>query len=151
MLTNISPLVRALLARGLSVDAEARGGSMLPMLLPGVKVRIAPCNAAEMRRGDIVVFVRGDAYVAHRVLRNTGSSLLCHGDGVAIADGYVPYANVVGRVVKARVAKRFMLSTCNFAARSYGAAVVMCQPWFGRIVSRCVGFALSAKRFILKH
>lgn len=91
------------LARGESVCLRVHGGSMLPWLREGQKVRVVPAAGRRIRRGDVVLFRRApDRPVLHRVVasRRNGDGVFhaCLGDAEDGAPEWVSEADVLGVV-----------------------------------------------------
>jgi len=88
----------ALLREGRSVRMRLGGYSMFPLMLPGDVGTIVPVPIHDLREGDVVVFDRGDKWVAHRLIaiRESGgdTALVTQGDSLPSpdrpfgADGY---------------------------------------------------------------
>jgi len=78
------------------------GHSMLPLLQNGDQVVVAH-GWASGRRGDVVVFRRGDALVVHRVLRmyngNSEPMVITKGDNLSYFDAPLGANDIVGRVL----------------------------------------------------
>ena len=149
----IKQLVIARLSEGRMVDIVASGVSMVPMLLPGKKLRVSKCNPSELRRGDIALFDRGgDALIAHRVVANDGASVVFRGDSTLEEDGRIDYANVIGKVVGASILGR-MFSICWWWGRLYGRAVLALSPmsyWINYLLARCVVILIRIKNIFRK-
>jgi hypothetical protein len=92
-----------LLQRGKSLRFRARGASMQPLVRDGDCLLVQPVQAGRVRVADVVLCSRGpDHIVVHRVLRRRhgldGYDFLVQGDQVAQPDGWIPQAQVYGRV-----------------------------------------------------
>jgi signal peptidase I len=78
------------------------GSSMLPSLWPGDILEIHRVAAADISKGDIVVFAREDHLIVHRVLRMTrvGEHLTIstRGDRSARVDAPISDTELLGRV-----------------------------------------------------
>lgn len=114
MTTANRPIVFAALASMAAespIELVVRGTSMAPLLREGVRVQIA--RAARYHPGEILVFRNsvGDL-VAHRLLgtrRSRGElRFVLRGDAAPAADGLVPLAAIVGRVVGGEVPRRLV-------------------------------------------
>ena len=60
--------IMPILESGQTVELRILSGSMLPVLPLDALVTIAPIDGRKLRRGDIIVYVRDDVFVAHRLL-----------------------------------------------------------------------------------
>ena len=78
-------------------------GSMEPEIPVWSVAFVEPCDPAEIEDADIIAFMSGGSVVMHRVLGNhrVEGYMTTKGDANAQEDlGDVPYANVIGKVVK---------------------------------------------------
>jgi signal peptidase I len=96
-------VVSDLLARGHSVRFRAKGSSMTPTIREGEAITVAPVRPAEIRRGDVVLYLVGQSVTAHRVVsvkREPGGALLfvTRGDASASCDEPVGEAALLGIV-----------------------------------------------------
>lgn len=123
----LKTILKDRLNKGVTVDAKAGGVSMIPMLLPGMLLRVEPCDVSRLEVGDIALFDRGDMLIAHRVLDGNGRETLFRGDSVMVEDGYVENERVVGLVVGV-VVGRVVFSLRWFGARLYGKSVIALSP-----------------------
>jgi hypothetical protein len=98
----VSRLVRGQLAPGERIVLSVRSGSMVPLMPVGARIIVEPTTGDRCGVGDIVVFVRGQRLVAHRLLLTwpVGADrwFLERGDGVSTA-GLLPEREILGRVV----------------------------------------------------
>jgi hypothetical protein len=83
-----------------------QGGSMLPTLPPGSRLRLA-CGATEPAVGEVVAALQEGRLVIHRLVRidrdAAGETLyLCRGDANPAADPPVTRAEIVGVVRESR-------------------------------------------------
>lgn len=99
-------LTRVLLAEGNEVPVHTSGFSMGPTIRGGETVVVRAAAETEIRFGDVVVFDRDHAWVCHRVVGvrrgPAGRVFVTKGDPAPGADAPVPFAAVLGRVVRAR-------------------------------------------------
>lgn len=92
-------VLRDTLSRGESVLFRVRGVSMLPWLREGQKVRVTPLGGRPLRRGDIVLFWRGENEpILHRVAAVREDSVDCRGDSGYGKPEHVRLEQVTGRV-----------------------------------------------------
>jgi signal peptidase I len=78
------------------------GRSMLPTLWPGDTVLVEPVSRERVSAGEIVMFRRGDRFVAHRVVVAAGegkSGMITQGDGLPAPDPPVSASEFVGKVM----------------------------------------------------
>lgn len=61
-------VLRPLLAQGLSVRFQARGGSMSPVIRDGEIVEVIPTNVSELRKDDIVLTKNEHGFRLHRIV-----------------------------------------------------------------------------------
>jgi hypothetical protein len=80
----------ALLREGRSVRMRLGGYSMWPSMLPGDVGTIVPEPIQDLHQGNVVVFDRGDKWVAHRLVAidksPTGIVLTTQGDSIPYPD-----------------------------------------------------------------
>jgi signal peptidase len=93
-------LLRAVLARNVPFRFRARGSSMYPFIRDGDRVTVFPIAGAGFQPGDVVAFVENGAgrLVVHRIIADSSGVFLMQGDNNPAPDGWVPLANVLGRV-----------------------------------------------------
>jgi hypothetical protein len=85
------------------------GTSMNPVLKPGDRLQVIPCDRQEIRRGDVVVFILpgGDSKIVHRVISINSDGIRTRGDNCNHEDDWVLRRdNILGRVVSAQRGKR---------------------------------------------
>jgi len=61
-------IARPLLAQGLRVRFQARGGSMSPAIRDGEVVEVIPTNVTELHKGDIVLARAEHGFRLHRIV-----------------------------------------------------------------------------------
>jgi hypothetical protein len=107
-----------------------RGESMRPLFRPGDRVRIAPCRADEVRRGDVILFVPPgrDERVVHRVVSAGPQGIRTQGDANPREDEWsIRQEHIAGRAVAVERGGRVvpvaggragrLLAACIHAAR----------------------------------
>ena len=94
----IAQATQALAAFG-QLKLRLTGTSMLPALRPGDVVEFHSFQPSEAATGEIVLFRRDGALVAHRVVGCTADSLITQGDSLGALDEAVAHADVLGRGV----------------------------------------------------
>ena len=94
-----SPAAKALRA-GCTLELDARGGSMWPLLRTGDRLTVEPATASSLRRGDIAVVARGHGLVAHRVVAT--DPIVTRGDRLPADDGPADDEALIGRVRSVR-------------------------------------------------
>ena len=96
-------LGRALLAEGKEIRMRMGGHSMFPFLLPGDVASIVSVPFSNLCVGDVVVFDRGDRWVAHRLIRIEGTDkgvrYITQGDSCLRADRSFGQEHLMGRVI----------------------------------------------------
>lgn len=95
----------ALLHEALSREGRFRwrlhGSSMQPTFPVDCEIEIAPLPAAGPRLGDVLVFMSGDALIAHRLVRRTDTHWITQGDGRLAPDPPLRPEQVLGQVAAA--------------------------------------------------
>ncbi|MGB9512434.1 MAG: C25 family cysteine peptidase [Candidatus Acidiferrum sp.] len=99
-------LCAALLRRGHAVQFRANGQSMTPNLLDGDDVVVAPANAADLRRGDVVLAQNADGLRVHRLHSFDSSSGLAELRSDTALDFDPPASRVFGKVVASQRGSR---------------------------------------------
>lgn len=130
----------ALRGRG-HLRLRVHGESMLPSLWPGDVVEIEGCSPEDVRPGEIVLALREDRLVLHRLVAPcTPNGFLLRGDSVPGSDLFPPEA-LLGRLVS-RTDERRAISASAL------------HPGFGAKWSRALGILLCycglARRLALK-
>lgn len=74
--------VMEFLEQGESATIMVSGRSMSPTFKDGVdRITISPFNPDELKKGDVVLFNRGDTICVHRIIKRKGDRLVIRGDG----------------------------------------------------------------------
>ncbi len=96
--------LRELLSAGHTARFLASGDSMYPAIRGGDYLHIVPCQASELRRGDVVLAAMDRGLTAHRIVRiseRDGTLLIItRGDNSLRSDRPVGPADVLGRVAR---------------------------------------------------
>jgi hypothetical protein len=97
-------LTRVLLAEGNEVLLQTSGLSMGHAIRGGESVVVRAVSERDIGFGDVLVFDRAGRLVCHRVVRvktgPSGREFVTKGDPVLGFDAPVPYAAVLGRVIR---------------------------------------------------
>jgi hypothetical protein len=134
----------------LRVHGEIHGESMLPTLWPGDVVEIESCSLEDVRPGEIVLALRDDRLVLHRLVGRfndpctndpcTPGGFLLRGDCVPGPDPEYPSEALLGRVRR--------------AGEGRGSSAFAQRPGLGMKWSRALGMLLchcgAARRLALK-
>jgi signal peptidase I len=97
-------LLEELLSGGHPVRFRAPGWSMHPTIRNGDAITVVPLGTSPLRVGDVVLYRRGPAAIAHRVIRVQSApgrsvGLVLRGDAAHSCDGPIHLAQVLGRVL----------------------------------------------------
>jgi hypothetical protein len=136
---------------GLQVRLLLRGESMLPTLWPGDVVAIESCSIDDARPGEIVLALRDDRFVLHRLIDScTAKGFLLRGDSMPDLDPLFPPEALVGRLVRRNSflgRTRFATNWCGMAwSRAWG--MLFCHWSFARSVAlRLHGRKSSERKF----
>jgi hypothetical protein len=103
--TAFAGLSREILGLGKSLRFKAGGVSMQPLVRDGDILLVQPVGAERVRVGDVVLCSsQADRVLVHRVLRRLagpeGPIFLVQGDQVREPDGWIPQAQVHGRLAR---------------------------------------------------
>jgi len=97
--SEFEPTLRSLLAAGHGAQFRASGDSMYPTIRDGDELRVVPCEAAALRRGDVILTNARRGLTAHRVVRTAGPEIVTRGDNAIRCDDPIALNDVLGRVV----------------------------------------------------
>lgn len=87
-------------ARGFGqINLQVTGRSMLPSLRPGDRVLVEGRHAKAILPGRIVLYVRNDDLVVHRLISRGIGGIVTRGDFVSHVDPVVQPDQIVGEVV----------------------------------------------------
>jgi hypothetical protein len=93
-----------LLARsGKAIEVEISGTSMGSTLPSGCRIRIRPLSAEKYQAGQVVAFVAGSAFIAHRIVYRSRESVLTRGDSLTWCDLPFPVSAILGVVSECQV------------------------------------------------
>jgi hypothetical protein len=125
---HVSALIATLLRSGTSVRFRAAGSSMGVAIRSGQVVEVEPVKVGQLWRGDIVLYEREAAVIAHRLLGmvdvpGSGVHLIVRGDSLAHCDRPVAAAAVLGRVTRVRRDLSALVSSFGRAVRATSAAL----------------------------
>lgn len=98
--TTWLPLLQEALAREGRFRFPLRGTSMRPTLPAACEVEIVP-PPAQTPLGSLLVFVNGDALIAHRLVRQSAAGWVAHGDGRLAPDRPLQPGQMLGIVAAA--------------------------------------------------
>lgn len=106
-LADFGCLAASVLQAGVSLQFQARGGSMTPAIRDGDTVLVAPVRARDLRVGEIVLSqTANEKFVVHRILRRRRQqdclSFLLKGDLCHSPDGWVDGSRILGRAIQVR-------------------------------------------------
>ena len=95
------------------VRLQAKGGSMYPFIHSGDWVELALLKGREqsIRKGDIILFRKGESLYLHRVLRRSSKGFIVKGDMSYGSDGLIPPADVLAIAVSVEGKRRVNLRT----------------------------------------
>ena len=98
----LTAITRAVLGKGVPFRFRARGASMRPFIRDGDVITVTPLSGNLPRYGDVAAFIRPGTrqLVIHRVVGKSNGSFLIKGDNSFRDDGFIPLANILGRVTK---------------------------------------------------
>ena len=114
---------------------RVRGWSMLPAIWPGDILELERAQAADLSKGEIVLFRRDRRLFAHRVLRSSGSAILTRGDTLSGADPVVTEDELLGRVAAiVRDGKSFKPGETLSASQRALAGLVQSSDFAARVI-----------------
>ena len=106
--------IEQLLREGNTIQIKPQGYSMYPMFVPGRdEAVIAPADADRLRRGDVVLYRRGNGLlVLHRLWKVRPEGLYMVGDNQTAVEGPLGREQVIG-ILEAFVQKGRKISVRN--------------------------------------
>jgi hypothetical protein len=113
------------------------GSSMFPVFQPGDRMKFVPCTAAEVRRGDVIVFrpPGEDRLVVHRVVETGPGGIRTKGDGSDRPDSWTLKGKEIrGRVVSFERNGRTHAVRCGMPGRLEAKALRGAQ-WLNHCLS----------------
>ena len=81
------------------IKLQVISGSMAPLLEVGDTVIVILASIALLQRGDIIVVVRNDEFVTHRLVDRRGECLFTKGDRFRHFDAPVTSEELIGKVI----------------------------------------------------
>jgi len=116
--SGLADLMDAVVEKGVPFRFRASGRSMFPAIRDGDTITISPLEPGEPRVGQVAACRLPDngRLVVHRVVRRRKGQALIKGDRVANADGWVPFADLLGAVTAVERKGR----RCLWPWRGYG-------------------------------
>ncbi len=108
-------LLKKLSSAGSSIGVygNIQGGSMLPWIKNGDKIKIIPITS-KIEKGDIIAFYHGSParFVAHRVIKTTPYQTITKGDNCMAEDSPLTDEDIAGKIVEIyRGSTRFFFGT----------------------------------------
>jgi len=108
-------------------------------------------KAADVSKGEIVLFSRDRRLFAHRVLESSGSAILTRGDTLGCVDAVVPEDELLGRVAAiVRGGKCFKPSERLSASQRAVAGLVRSSDFAARVIMRVRGLLQPKSESILE-
>jgi hypothetical protein len=137
-----------LLKKGCTLRFQARGTSMLPWIRNGDILTVAPTGMIDVQLGDVVLFQSGSGAIrVHRVIKQGSGArtaqFLVKGDRLLRTDGWIPAAQVFGRVIAVERNGR-----CIERGKSLARWAQRLWTRLGPLYLRCLFFVLSARHWI---
>lgn len=146
-------IARDIIKQGHLADIRATGLSMFPTFTPHFIHRVKQCSPSAIRRGEIIVYESSNGrWIAHRVVENTGETIICRGDSVTHLDAPINYNDVVGEVVATKFFG-IQLGLKWWGAMFYGRLLLACHPvstYVNHFGAWCIGFIIRAFNKIFK-
>src|SRR5215469_12459509 len=81
------------------VRLKVRGSSMLPAIWPGEILLVRRQDLSALRVGQVVLYSRCGAMVAHRIVQRAGERLWTKGDSLLYVDLPVCASDIIGQVM----------------------------------------------------
>ena len=144
-------LLRAVLARGVSMRTPVRGNSMYPFICDCDVLTIAPLKEQKLRIGQVVAFIqaRSESLVVHRVIASDGEILRIRGDNSDQDDFIVDSSQLLGLVTRIERGGRHVRLGLGAEARWIALLNRWCRPlrihWLFYLGSRIFGFSFRRR------
>lgn len=123
-MNELMPLITESLSEGRTVEIYPRGVSMRPLIREG-KDSVVLCTPEKIRKNDIALYARGDAFVLHRVIGKTKSEgYVLAGDNQYITERGVFDSDVIAVVCAIKRNGR-EIRTDGFSYRNYLAFIAL--------------------------
>jgi signal peptidase I len=135
-------LVSEILQEFGNLSLRVNGNSMVPAIFPGEIVTVRRTPAGEVQSGDVILYLRGARFFAHRVVRSTKTSeeigWITRGDALFEDDPPVFERELLGTVVaiertgkqiapqRKRTIAGLLIAWC---LRRSGVALAICVRW----------------------
>lgn len=126
--------IEQLLREGNTIQIKPRGYSMYPMFVPGRdEAVIAPADTEQLRRGDVVLYRRGDRLlVLHRLWKVRPEGLYMVGDNQTEVEGPLHRDQVLG-ILEAFIRKGRRISVHHPFYRLCSRSWLLIRPMRHRI------------------
>ncbi len=100
--SELTGLLREVLAKGAALRFRATGYSMTPFIKCGDIITLSPCNSTDLHPGDIAAFTssEGDRLIVHRIVGSRDNAFLTRGDNAISADRLCPKSQLLGSVTR---------------------------------------------------
>lgn len=95
-------IIKELILREIMHKIKVVGKSMVPFLLPGECISITN-DVDKLNVGDVVVFVKSDSLIVHRVKIIKDGLIVTKGDNCLFDDSQIAVDDIVGIVVKRHI------------------------------------------------
>ena len=86
------------LANGRELRLRVVSDSMAPLILPGDFITLEPVAGHQLRRGDLVILLRDEEWITHRLVARTQTGWLTKGDNRRRLDAPVAEGQLIGLV-----------------------------------------------------
>lgn len=100
LIEDIKPLIPELLEKGVAIRVKVGGFSMFPFIRKGDTAIINRVDFKVLEKGDVVLFRKGNKYIAHRLLKHYGERILTKGDTAEKADEPVKSEDYLGIILQ---------------------------------------------------
>lgn len=107
---NLIGNVEKILATDGIYISSTKGVSMLPMIKTGRDVVVISPKKERLKRFDVALYRRGEAYVLHRVIEVLPDSYLIRGDNTYV-DEFIPESAVIGVMTEYYRGRKNILAT----------------------------------------
>lgn len=113
-LAELGALIDERVSTGQAVSLTVAGDSMNPMLISG-RDSVTLTAVKKLKKGQVVFYKSGDAYLLHRIIRIKGDAVSCMGDNGAVLEPPVTRGDVIAVVTEfIRNSKRYSVKNLKY-------------------------------------
>lgn len=137
--SNKYRVISHILAKKGSVDLQASGTSMFPLIKDGEVCRFINFEKTCLKRGDILLYESAHGHlVAHRLILQKRGKYLCKGDSNLGVDEWISKDQIIGKMVYVNKKKR-VLFVDRTIGKLWAWAILTC-PFLSKVLRWFIHF-----------